>query len=350
MTPITFAHHRVYGDAVTRAPLVFPTCYTCPTPTSYDQTLPASPSLARDFLRGSFWSVVVPGLPFVPGNVPWSGGSLEHPERLVQGLDYKYDRREWWPRMVAENAARGYTHWLRWWGNARVDGGNSEEQFVDDCLYLKSLGVPYVKVWLWAKDADPHDLSADDLKRRFESIVGKLCRANAVDEFTPGGEWNLGNVPGRPTIDFFKWVGQQAHGAGASCWAHFSTEVTSWFADGDPRGRYGFWDDLGGDVDGIDYQAVPVTFNEPIPPDGSRWDIGEFQSRLVDTLKQFGEQGNRHKIRACEFSAILSFVGDYPDEDQHDALGFLACCTRASKGAVVWGSGDGVRMPDGTAI
>ncbi|HEV8502515.1 MAG TPA: hypothetical protein VGR63_13120, partial [Casimicrobiaceae bacterium] len=57
---------------------------------SYDKVLPWTPPQTRDFLRGDFWAVPCPGLPAVPGGP--SGGSSEHPERVVTGLDYKYDR------------------------------------------------------------------------------------------------------------------------------------------------------------------------------------------------------------------------------------------------------------------
>jgi hypothetical protein len=243
--------------------------------------------------------------------------------------------------MVNNTLCRGLTHWLRWWGNARVDGGNSEDQFVDDCKRLQDLGIPYVKVWLGSKIFDPHDMSSSQLVSYFGSIVDKLLQANACEEFTPGGEWDLWNVPGEPTITFAKWVGQQAHSAGKKCYLHFSTHVTSWFADGDPRGRYGFWDDVGGDVDGLDYQAVPILFNTPVDHN-SYWDIGDFQARLVDTLHQFEAQGNRHIMRACEFAAMPSFTQDHPNELEHDSIGFLACCTRSPKNtAYIWGSGDG---------
>jgi hypothetical protein len=102
-----------------------------------------------------------------------------------------------------------------------------------------------------------------------------------------------------------------------------------------------------------------VLWNTPPPPD--YWDIGEFQARLVDTLKQFGEQGNRHKLRALEFSAYESFTHAHPDEVEHDSLGYFASCThdigggsRPNGPAYVWGSGDGYwggrTLPDGTPI
>src|SRR5262249_43057694 len=68
-------------------------------PGTYDRVLPWTPPHTRDFLRGDAWGVTIPGLPFVAG-VPGSGGSREHPERLLTGLDYKYDRQQWWPKML----------------------------------------------------------------------------------------------------------------------------------------------------------------------------------------------------------------------------------------------------------
>jgi hypothetical protein len=65
---------------------------------------------------------------------------------------------------------------------------------------------------------------------------------------------------------------------------HFSTHRTFW----NPEGRYQYWTDLGSDVDGINYQGDPA------------WDIGEYQARIVDTLSQFGRQGNAHKLRSFE--------------------------------------------------
>jgi hypothetical protein len=109
-------------------------------------------------------------------------------------------------------------------------------------------------------------------------------------------------------------------------------------------------------MDGLDYQSMLVQWN--IPPSGPQyWDIGEFQARLVDSLKQFGEQSNRHKLRAMEFSALESFTKEHPNEDEHDSLGYLACCTRDIGGgnrpngpAYIWGSGDGLRAPDGWQV
>jgi hypothetical protein len=322
-------------------PTIWPHCYTCPSPNAYDQTpwWTDADLASRDFLRASHWSRVVPGLPFVPG------GSSEFPERLVQGLDYRYDRKQWWPKMVDAVLQAGDTHWLRWWPDCRVNGANSEEQFVDDCLYLKSMGIRYVKVWLTAKGYDKQDASANERIASVQSLVEKCQKAGAVDEYTAGGEYNLFNVPGEPTISFFRWVGERAHEVGASAWAHFGSEVTSWFADGDSRGRYGFWDDLGDTTNGIDYQGM-LTYFAQQPTDPQHWDIGELQARIVDTLRQFREQGNRHRIRGMEWSALESFTREHPTPEEHDSLGWCVMCTRdqtnSATPAHVWGSGDGI--------
>lgn len=338
VVPPTF---HIGGGGPIPSPKVYPSCFTCPNPTHYDHTPWWTDDDLRnpDFQRGSYWSVVVPGLPFVKGNVPWSGGSSEHPERLITGLDYKYDRDQWWPKMTGETLRRGFNSWLRWWGNARVDGGNSIDQFVQDCQLLQEHGIQQVKVALWAKDADPHDMSADQLKSYFTPILDALLSNNCVQEILPGMEWNFGNVPGGPTYDFFKWLGQQCHAHGVKMGLHFSSHVPAWQPPGhDWREMYNF---LGADVDYLNYQAELVSFS-PTPP--SPWDIGEFQARMVDIMKFFGQSGNQWKIRATEFSALLSFSGDHPNEDEHNSLGYLASCTVCPDfpGTHVWGSGDGM--------
>lgn len=315
-------------------------------PGNYDRILPWTPPYpSRDFLRADAWGVPIPGLPFVSG-VPGSGGSSEHPERLITGLDYKYDRALW-PRMVGAHLDRGYTHWLRWWPNARDDGGNSISQFVDDCLYLKSLGMPYIIVNLGSKVFDPRDQSLREWQARVDLVIDQLTMHRAVDELIPAFEMDSFNIPGGPTIQYSKWVGQKAHAAGVSCWLHFFPEHTSWFADGDSRGRFGFWDDLGADVDGLCYQSM-----------GLAWDVPFLQAKIVDTLSQFGRQGNIHKFRLMEDLASAQFSGvptgsDFPNEDHAALRAFLACCTVdnvSHTDAKVWGYGGGGAKLDGTRL
>jgi hypothetical protein len=332
------------GAAVTRPPLPpFPSG-------SYDRTLPWEPPKTRDFLRADAWGVEVPGLPIIPR------GSSEHPERFLTYLDYRYSRSDL-QRGLAAHAARGYTHWVRSWPDARSDGGQSVQQFVDDCRFIKQC-LPYIHVKLASKDFDPRDQTLQQWQDRVEPVMSALIAAKVVDEFGVF-EFDLYNVPGEITIQTFKWMGQKAHAGSCSFWAHFSSEKTSWFADGDPRGRFGFWDDLGSDVDGLDYQTGPFvpapTPDDPHPqPLKAPWTIEETQARLVDTLKQFAMQGNQHKMRLGEDMGWLQFsldrdeLGQPVNEDQANLRGYLCCCTNAP--AQLWGYGGGGRLPDGKPL
>ena len=307
---------------------------------TYDEILPWPPPHTRDFLRGDFWAVEQPGLPAVPGGP--SGGSSEFPSRIITGLDYKYDRAAWWPRMVDRHRERGYTHWLRWASNALYDapqyGGNpSINNFVDDCGLLKHLGMAYVIVSLTSKVYDPRDPTLQQYQDRVGPLLDALLAARVVDELIPGFEFDAFNVPGQTTVEIFKWVGRTGHQSGVSCWAHFYPHVTAWFADNDPRGRFGFWDDLGLDVDGLNYQA------------DASWSVPELQARIVDSLWPFGEAGNLHKFRLCEDQAIRQFSGypinnPHPDELDGAQRGFYGCCTIDNvkhTDARVWGYGNG---------
>jgi hypothetical protein len=319
-----------------RAPLVLP-------PGDYAKTLPWTPPTSRDFLRADSWGVTLPGAPWVPG------ASSRHPERILSWFIDRYSP-DWQARYLDAYAARGYTHLKLSYADScgPVDNGpwsppgNAQtlEQFVQTCLRVKDV-VQFAQVVIGSKYFQPHDMSAQQWADFADPIMDALIAAKAVDEFILGWEWDLWNTPGRATIEAFKHAGQKAHAADCSFWMHFSPEKTSWFADGDKRGRYGFYDDIGTDVDGLNYQTVPT------------WDMAETQARIVDTLHQFGEQGNRHKFRFDEDQASLMFDNDQPDEDAANARGFAALCTIDNvkhTDAKVLGFGNGARMPDGTVI
>jgi hypothetical protein len=319
---------------VPRPPLPpFPICNSCTSPYSYDQTLPWDPPTDdRDFLRANAWAVTVPGLPWVPGS------SSEFPERFLSYLGFKYSK-EWQTRGFTATVERAYSHTITSWANFRDEHNASPNAFVDWCGFVKRY-VPYNHVMLASKNYDPRDMTPQQYADRFGPVLDALLKANVMDEVCPAWEMNLFNYPGEPTIEICKWVGNTAK-PGVSTWLHFSPEVTSWFADGDERGRYGFWDDVGTSVDGIDYQTSQY------------WDIGEMQSHLVDTLNQFAAQGHRHKLRAFELIAMSQFSGEpfgspHPDEDDGDMLGYLCCCTKGP--AVVWGYGNGARHVDGSPL
>jgi hypothetical protein len=314
-----------------------------PEPVDYRTTLPWDPPHTRDFLRADSWGVTLPGLPWVPG------ASSEHPERALSWFLDRYPA-DWQRKYLETYVGYGYTHFRLSLPdsvapttappNCPPGAGRSLDQFLATCKQVQSYGL-FCRVMLGSKCFQPHDMSAQQWADYSDPLFQALVAAKAVDEVTLGWEWDLWNVPGETTINAFRHLGQQAHAAGISCWMHFSPHVTSWFADGDPRGRFGFYDDLHGDVDGIDYQG------------DSSWDCAMMQARIVDTLWQFGTSGNRYKFRFDEDVAILQFSHDHPDEDDANLRGYVACCTIDDvhhTDAKVWGAGNGLRRPDGSRI
>lgn len=310
---------------------------------SFVRTLPWDPPQTRDYLRANAWGITLPG-------IPWVGGASDrHPERLLSWFLDRYDRGVQ-QRWLDQNAMNGYTHVILSAADsmAPIDSGpnappgaaQSINQLIDTCGFIKQT-VPYVTMFLGSKYFQPAHMNVQQWLDFAFPIMEPLIRAKVVDEFIPGWEWNLWNTPGPITIEVFKSIGQFAHDSGCSCWMHFSSEYTSWYADGEPRQRFGFYDDIYPDIDGIMYQGV------------SNWDVEMVQARIVDTLWQFGTGGNRFKFRFFEDVASLMFDHDRPNEDDADLRGYLACCTIDNvrhSDAKVWGYGNGGRLPDGNAL
>jgi len=337
---------------VMRPPLVWPSA-----PNAYRTALPWTPPIDRSYLRADSWGITIPDAPFVPG------ASSKHPERVLSWFLDRYTP-EFQRRYLELTAAYGYTHVKLSLGDSMgpVDNGpqsppgNAQtlSQVIETCGRVHAItsardGLPLsVSMMLGSKYFHPRDMSLAQYQDLFGPMLVQLFAAHAVDELLAGWEWNLWNVPGATTVDIFKWVGQQAHAHGLTNWCHFSPHVTAWFADGDPRGRFGFWDDLGDDMDGLNYQC------------NQNWTIDEVQARIVDTLWQFGERGNRWKFRLDEDIAINQFdgtpqppTGDPADEAQATARGYCACCTVDDvkhTDALVWGYGNGGSMPDGSVL
>lgn len=343
--------------SVRPSPVPRPPLPPFPEPVNYRTTLPWNPPRTRDYLRANAWSVTIPGLPYV------EGASSRHPERC---LTWFLDRwsKDWQRRILDQHAKNDYTHFVLSAAdsmapvdcaipNIRPGGaGQSLQQFVQMCGFVKSYGF-YVKVFIGSKYYSPLTMEPNQSAQWWadysQPIMEALIRARVVDELNLSWEWNLYNDPGslsqdpqnRTTIKAWRQFGQYAHAAGISAWLHFSPHVTAWFADKDPRGRFGFYDDLMGDVDGIDYQGI------------STWDPKERQDRTVDTLWQFGEGGNRYKFRYYEDCATDQFDNDQPDETTGDQRGYINCCTIDDvkwTDAKVWGFGNGARRPDGTSL
>lgn len=316
-----------------------PQAITPPRPFLYDAVLPWTPPPDdRDFLRADLWGVRVPGLPAI------RRGSSRYPESGLTYLLHDY-APEWRQRIYMAHRQRGYTHFYLSWPDARDAAGFSIAQFVALCAEVKAAGF-YVGVFLAAKgryagndiDGDPFRITPDDYQDRVGPVLAELLNAQAVDELVPAWEMDLFIADGAPCLEICRWVGTAAHHKELTCWLHCSTHVTSWYQDGDSRGRFGFWDDLGDTVDGLNYQAH------------SNWDPAELQGRMMDTLLQFEQQGNRHKLRAFELKASAQFDQEsIAAERVGQITGWLACCTGGPKSggtsARVWGSGNGLISP-----
>jgi hypothetical protein len=329
-------------------------------PINYRTTLawtPPPPNPTRDFLRGDFWGVEMPGAPQVPG----VGRKYE---RIFSWFLPKY-APDFQQAYLTKYGGYGYTHFLLSYADStgptenpgKTPGaGQTLEQFMETCALVKRY-VPYLHVRFGSKDFQPAHMTPQQWADFVDPIFAQLVAAKLVDEVSLGWELNLWNTPGQPLIDALRHLGRQAHAAGLTSWQHFSPHYTSWFADGDERGRFGWYDDLANDVDGLNYQTQ-----------GPQWSAQMLQARMVDTLWQFGERGNDYLFRMEEDLAFWMWdtdevsvvVDDLPPEqivrvtpEEANLRGYLACCTIDDvKGtsAKVFGYGNGGRMPDGSRL
>jgi hypothetical protein len=336
-----------------------------PEPVNYYTALPWTPPAEdRNFLRGDFWGVEMPDAPWVPG------------------VGQKYDRIFSWfldrypldfqKEYLTKYAGFQYTHFLLSVGDSlgppenpgKTPGaGHTLDQFLETCALVKRY-VKYCHVRLGSKDFQPPNMTAQQWADYADPIMDALIAAKVVDEFSLAWEMNLWNTPGKPLIDALRHCGGKAHAAGLSSWQHFSPHYTSWFADGDPRGRFGWYDDLaGGGVDGLNYQTM-----------GPQWSPQMLQARMVDTLWQFGERGNDFLMRmeedlafwmwnsdtvACQVDdavdangqPVLTTVSVTPEDA--NLRGYVGCCSKDDvkhTDAKIWGYGNGARLPDGSRL
>lgn len=340
-------------------------------PLTYRTTLPWTPppNPTRDFCRGDAWGVVMDGAPWVPG------ASTRHPERILSWFLDRYSE-DFQKAYLEKYAGYGYTHFKLSVADScgKIDNGPQSppgngrtlDQFIETCRLVKRY-VPYCQIMIGSKYfADfegrlgygPNYMSAAQWAEWSDPIIDALIAAKVMDECILGWEWNLWNTPGETTINAFRHAGQRCHAAGISFWQHYGPHVTSWFADGDPRGRFGFYDDLQNDVDGINFQSF-----------GAQWSDAMLQARIVDTLWQFGERGNDYKFRLDEDFATFMWDNDEVTVQQDDIPGnmvtvnvtpdyanqrcYVGCCTIDDvkhTDARVWGYMNGGRMPDGSRL
>jgi hypothetical protein len=335
-----------------------------PQPQNYYIDLPREPPAEdRNFLRGDFWGVEMDDAPWVPGV------GQKYQRIFSWFLDrYLLDFQQ---RYLTKYAGYLYTHFLLSAADSlgptenpgKTPGaGHSLNQFIDTCGLVKRY-IKYCHVRLGSKDFQPHNMSPQQWADYADPIMDALIAAKVVDEFSLAWEMNLWNTPGPPLIEALRHCGQKAHAAGLTSWQHFSPHYTSWFADGDPRGRFGWYDDLANDVEGINYQTM-----------GPQWSPQMLQARITDTLWQFGERGNDYLFRCEEDLAFWMWNSDTVQCQVDDAVdangqpvlttvsvtpedanlrGYVACCSRDDvkhTDAIVHGFGNGARRPDGSRL
>lgn len=332
-----------------------------PLPPDTMNVLPWDPPVGdRRFLRANAWSITLPGAPIIPA------GSTKQPQRILSYLLDRYPR-EWQEKWLDANAARGYSHIVQSVADMMANpvspnpaqippgGGMSLQQVIDFFGRLSERG--WVLAFFGSKYFQPSNMSTQQWIDWIMPLLEPILAAGVIEEAVPGWEWDLWNLPGEVSLSVHKAVGKRMHAAGKLCFHHFSTHYTSWFADGDPDGRFGYWyrknkpgypDGLNEDVDGILYQS------------DAAWSHKERQDRIVDTLWQYGLEPRKadgqpmHILRSYEPGApTMQFDGDHPTEDESDLIGFLDCCTYDNvkhTDAKVWGYGDGGRRPPGTGL
>lgn len=320
-------------------------------------TIPPNPT--RDYLRGDMWGVEMPGAPWIPGV------SSKHPERILSWFVDRYPL-DFQRAYLTKYAGFGYSHLYLSPPDSIQGAGHTLAEFVATVNRVKQY-VPFVGIMLGSKVYQPHDMTPSAWAAYVDPLLDALLPV--ADEFSIW-EFDLWNRTAPDAVEIWKHIGDRAHSAGRSCWLHFSPHVTSWFKDQDPRGRYGFYDDLNTSIDGINYQGV------------SDWTTQDAADRAVDTLHQFGTQPYGHKFRYWEDVAILMFDGAsqvfyegqmLPDgstipagdprigtprgapvtpEDANCRGWYLSSVFDNVKhtGAHVWGFGNGGRRPDGTAL
>jgi hypothetical protein len=344
-------------------------------PINYRTVMPWTPPVAdRDYMRGDAWGVVMENAPIVGGT------STRHPERILSWFLDRYTL-DFQKAYLEKYASFQYTHLKLSLADScgKIDNGvnsppgNAQtlDQFIETCALVKRY-VPYTQVMLGSKYfADfegrlgncPNHMSAQQWADWADPILDRLIAAKVLDECILGWEWNLWNNPGEDSIEAFKHAGAKCHAAGVSFWQHFGPHYTSWQADGDDRGRFGWYDDIAGYVDGLNYQTM-----------GAHWSPKMLQDRMVDTLWLFGQRGNDFKFRLDEDFATFMWDNDVVSvqvDDQVDDAGnpvltsvsvtpedanlrdYIGCCTIDDvkhTDAKVWGYMNGGRRPDGSRL
>ncbi len=324
---------RVYGHTALPPVPVFPwpPAKRAPLPPfppgQYDHVLPVNQHIPagpdKRWIRANWWSVEVPGLPWLPGQ------SSEHLEMSLSYTMYQ-QAPAWWETILDQHVRRGLTHFMISWPNARADGWDVP-RFVDHARVVKAR-IPFVHVMLAAKAADPRDAGWDVMEGRIAPVLDALMTAKTVDLVSL---WETDLWQGAKLQSNIDGIAKLC-GTDVDQWLHFSTERTWW---GDYPNRTAFWAAQRGKVVGLLYQGDQT------------WDMGLRQARMRDTT----DNRNAAPLFAdgtflfcgCEFDGMNIYDRSF-SEDLGELRSYLHCCTNGL--APVRGYCAGGRRPDGSAL
>lgn len=367
---LLFTSSKAGGGAIVVPPIVRPPLplplprpdrdggYDATHPAPFVTDLPWAPPATRDYLRADLWGVEMPGAPII------AGGSSRYPERILSWFLDRYPL-EFQTAYLRAYAGLGYTHLYLSPPDSMypLDGPRASLAQMCDTIRRCKQYVPYVGILIGSKYFTGQTGAAADVPvgvgyraspAEWQAYLDPLLEAflPIADEFSIW-EFDLWCRTAPDGVAIWKYLGDRCHAAGRSCWLHFSPHYTSWQADGDDRGRFGWYDDLNTSIDGLNYQGV------------SNWTTRDLQDRMVDTLWLFGTQGWGHKLRLFEDVASLEYDGKSQSDDagvargpgvtpdDANARGYYGCCTIDNvkhTDAKVWGFGNGGRRPDGSRL
>lgn len=324
------------------------TPYTLP-PYQGDRDLWFTPPTGPDlrFLRADAWSMVVPGLPYLPGRT-----SLEYPERCITGF---------YPLWDAENRAKirkqcvryGYTHLTLWLADIWDALHLTPAELRGYCQELRDDGI-WVRAWLGSKlypDWIPRDARMETWKARLDPYFDALLASDCLNHAVIGGEfdfWNIGVAEDPEPFRIAEYVVGRCAPVGCLTYFHFSTHRTFWgntpghWNDQEIRDRLDWarvMADIG--VRGMGYQGGCP----------KEWSIPELQARLADSL---GSIDPRFDIQLEEPGpADAQFPANaHPDETEACAIGYAGLITkpRGPYTAHIMGAGNGLYSPNGYAV
>jgi hypothetical protein len=277
--------------------------------------------------KGNMCGVRVPGAPAV------AGGAAD-PSLILSWFYDRYDAK-WRGKIRDTWRARGITHVLTSWADARVFG-HSASQFAAFQAELISEGF-FPCPWLTSKAYDPPDV--DQLLAIIQPLVPLLT--NVLPMACLGGELNLWLSPDQ-LADFRDRCCPIWTPGGTRMYVHFSEGYSAWQPDGHPFAY--FWNASIGKLTGVLHQKILAQ-----DPQAYYYASGG----LVDILIRFAgnagcspESGFGHPfdLVAMEITAQDQFNGTCT-EAQGDALGDWAMACPAQGGPAgmvgVMGSGNG---------